>query len=353
LKGAHRFPAVAGEWIAVRRQIPAWIIEGEPYRPDVVLLMDPVSGLVLDVNAFKREDSADAVAAWIAQRVDRLPRGAERACLRIDDDELGSLLPQRLGPQWDVVVAPTPEATAALASLAASLTASPGAGGHFADGATREVVGRFFSAAARLFRAAPWREASDAQILALDAPAFGYANACLCIIGALGESLGVLVYRSMEDYLSLVRTAIRGRPITGPGVVTFAVNFDRSSSVARRLLQEAKREGWPVERGGFPTVAHIEPDAVLRPVGDRDYAFAAAMLEALSTFVAEHGSVFTRDELAMPVQVRYEDGAGAVVAITAPHPHATWEWGDSADAAALAAEKSRSRRGRRSSAPRE
>jgi hypothetical protein len=74
---------------------------------------------------------------------------------------------------------------------------------------------------------------------------------------------------------------------------------------------------------------------------------------ALITFVAEHGSVFTRDELATPVQVRCEDGAGAVVAITAPHPHATWAWGDSADAAALAAVKSQSRRGRRRSAPRD
>jgi hypothetical protein len=174
-------------------------------------------------------------------------------------------------------------------------------------------VGRFFAAAARLFRAAPWRVAADAQILALDAPAFGYANACLCIIGALGESLGVLVYRSMEDYLSLLRTAISGRSITGPGVVTFAVNFDRSSRVSQRLRQEAKAQAWPIERGGFPTVAHIDPDAVLRPLGDRDYAFAAATLEALLAFMAEHGSVFTGDDPAMPVQVRYEDGAGAGV----------------------------------------
>jgi hypothetical protein len=327
-------------------------MEGEPYRPDVVLLLDPASGLLMDVNVFKREDSAEVIAAWIAQRVERLPRGPGRPRLRIDDDELGSLLPQRLAPGWDVVVAPTPEASAALASLAAYLTASPGAGGHFSDGATPEAVGRFFEAAARLFRAAPWRAASDSQILALDAPAFGYEHACLCIIGALGESLGVLVYRSIEEYLSLVRMTIRSEAITGPGVVTFAVNFDRSSGVPQRLRQEAKRRGWRVERGGFPTVAHIDPDAVLRPLGDRDYAFAAAMLEALLRFTAEHGGVFAGDGPATPVQVRYEDEVGAAVVITAPHPRATWAWGDSADAAGLAAGKSGSRPGRRS-APRE
>src|SRR5207245_2124453 len=68
-----------------------------------------------------------------------------------------------LAGDWDVVVAPTPEAEKALASLAASLSAPPGAGGHFADGATPEVVGRFFAAAAPVFRAAPWPAATDAE----------------------------------------------------------------------------------------------------------------------------------------------------------------------------------------------
>jgi hypothetical protein len=340
-------PAVSDEWIAVRKQTPGWVMEGEPYRPDIVLLMDPRSGMVMDVNAFKRDDSAEAIAGWIAERVERASRGVQRPRLRIDDDELASLLSRRLGARWDVAIAPTPEATAALASLVASMTDSPGSGGHFADGATAEVVARFFAAASRLFRAAPWRAASDSHVLAVDAPAFGYANACLSIIGALGESLGILLYRSMGDYLALVRTAILGGPIAGPGVVTFAVNFDRFSSVARRLRQEAKTRGWPVERGGFPSVAHLEPDAVLRPLGDREYEFATALIEALLAFMTQHGAIFTGDAPPRPVHVRYQDASGAAVAITAPHPEATWAWGDSAAAAALAATKSRGRRARK------
>lgn len=333
------------EWIAVRRKLPGWIMQGEPYRPDVVLVMDPESGLVMGVNAFSREDSPSTMASWIAQGLERVPTGAARPRLRIDDDELAPLVAQRLGASWDVVSAPTPEASEALASLASSLTQPPGAGGHFVDGATPAVVGRFFAAAAPLYRAAPWRVARDSQVLAVDAPAFGYENACLCIIGALGESLGVLIYRSMADYLQMVRIATRGRSIKGPGVLTFAMSFDPASEVPRRLRQEAKQEGWPVQGGGFPTIAHIDPDAVLRPLVDDDYAFAAAVLEALSRFIAEQGSVFARDEIATPVHVRHED-AGIEVSITAPHPGATWEWGDSPDAAALAGRKSRRPRGR-------
>src|SRR5207245_10235748 len=86
---------------------------------------------------------------------------------RTNDHGLASLLREKLAGDWDVVVAPTPEAEKALASLAASLSAPPVAGGHFADGATPEVVGRFFAAAAPVFRAAPWRAATDAQGAAL------------------------------------------------------------------------------------------------------------------------------------------------------------------------------------------
>jgi len=92
--------------------------------------------------------------------------------------------------------------------------------------------------------------------------------------------------------------ALRQRaPVNGLGVATFAVNFDQASEVPRRLRQEAKRQGWPVDRGGFPTLSHIDPDAVLRPLGDHDYAFAAVLLAALLRFVQEHGRIFAADEL--------------------------------------------------------
>jgi hypothetical protein len=315
--------AAGGELIAVRRQVPAWVMDPEPYRPELVLLMDPVTGLVVNLNTFKPSEPVEAFAGWIADQAAGLPRHVERRRLRINDHELAPLLREKLSGDWDVVVSPTPEAEEALASLTASLSAPPGAGGHFADGATPEAVGRFFAAAAPVFRAAPWRAATDAQVLAVDAPRFGYEGACLSIIGALGESLGLLVYTSMEDYLSVVRTAIRGVTVNGLGVPTFAVNFDQATEVPRRLRQEAKRQGWPVERGGFPTISHIDPDAVLRPLGDRDYAFAAALLEALLRLLVEHGRVFVAHGLPQPVRTRYEYAAGSSVALTAPHPRAT------------------------------
>ena len=284
----------SGEWIVVRRQVPAWVMDPEPYRPEIVLLMEPVTGLVVNIHAFKPSEPVEGLAGWIAGQVAGLPRHGDRRRLRTNDHELTPLLREELAGDWDVVVAPTPEAEEALTSLAATLTEPPGAGGHFADGATAEVVGRFFAAAAPVFRSSPWREASDAQVLAVDAPQFGYEGACLCIIGALGETFGVLVYASIEDYLSVVRMAIRGAPAKGPGVLIFAVNFDRATEVPRRLRQEAKSHAWPVERGGFPTISHIDPDALLRPVGERDYAFAAALLAALLRFLVEHEGVLRR-----------------------------------------------------------
>jgi len=175
--------AARGEWIVVRRQVPAWVMDPEPYRPVIVLLMDPRTGLVVNVNAFKSSEPVEGFAGWIADQLADLPRHADHRRLRTNDHELAPLLREKLAGDWDVVVAPTPEAEEALASLAASLTTSPGAGGHFADGATPEVVGRFFAAAAPVYRAAPWRAATDAQVLAVNAPRFGYEGPAFPLSG--------------------------------------------------------------------------------------------------------------------------------------------------------------------------
>ena len=199
--------AARGEWIVVRRQVPAWVMDPEPYRPELVLLMDPVTGLVVNLNTFKPSEPIDGFAGWIADQVAGLPRHVDHRSLRTNDQKLASLLREKLAGDWDVVVAPTPEAEKALASLAASLSAPPGAGGHFADGATPEVVGRFFAAAAPVFRAAPWRAATDAQGAALSGVTITVTSVATAVATTVETDA---VGRLMKPCLSMIGAAKDG-----------------------------------------------------------------------------------------------------------------------------------------------
>ena len=53
--------------------------------------------------------------------------------------------------------------------------------------------------AADLYRSAPWESACDDQILRDDIPDLN-EGACLSIIGALGESLGFVLFPSEKGY---------------------------------------------------------------------------------------------------------------------------------------------------------
>ena len=69
------------------------------------------------------------------------------------------------------------------------------------------VVGELFSAAELLHHAAPWKVANDSQVLRLDIPEFGVDGACVSIIGALGESVGLLIFPSLTCFDAFARAA--------------------------------------------------------------------------------------------------------------------------------------------------
>ncbi len=63
-----------------------------------------------------------------------------------------------------------------------------------------------------LYRLAPWKTASDDQVLRVDIPALGVHGACLSIIGGLGESLGFVLFPSLAGYEAFVDGGGRAPP---------------------------------------------------------------------------------------------------------------------------------------------
>src|SRR5262249_1431737 len=151
-----------------------------------------------------------------------------------------NLLPEirrAAGPGTDVRVAPTPELDALRAGLSEEFEEEPA--GYLDSGATPEAVAELFEASAGLFRAAPWREVLDSQPVELDVPSRGVKGACVCIIGNLGQNLGLLIYRSVDDYRTFRefgREALDGddrSDIRDPGVGYLALSFEKRKVVPR------------------------------------------------------------------------------------------------------------------------
>ena len=260
--------------------------------------------------------------------------------LRVDDERIAEALRARLGPDQPVRVGPVPELRAPLAALSRFV----GRGGGprreeplWTDEASAEARIGFFDAAAQFERSAPWEAAGDGQVLGLDVPALGWEGACASILGAAGEEFGLLLLRSLEDYVAFARLAGEpGRPAKGRrgiGIPLLSVNFDHPDGVTggHVLAKRARAHGWqPGPEGRLAYLLKVSPESVAQPITTDDYRLATASLEAVRVFVEKHRRLFqqppteqieTRLRIAMPT-------GDVEVRVTAPPEDLPWAWGE-------------------------
>jgi len=301
-----RRAAVEGEWVLGRRRAPI-VIEGPTaYRPDLVLLVEAASGFVIASDVVHPEASADEVA----DRVEGLLKPG--VSLRVDDEQIADALRARLGPDQPVRVGPVPELRAPLAALSRFMGGGGGSRREeplWTDEASAEARIGFIQAAARFERSAPWEAAGDGQVLRLDVPALGWEGACASILGAAGEEFGLLLLRSLEDFVAFTRLAGEPRrPANrrrGIGIPLLSVNFDDPDAITggHVLAKRARAHGWqPGPEGRLAYLLKMGPDRVAQPLTTDDYGVATASLEAVRQFVEKHRRLFER-----PTKERIEE----------------------------------------------
>ena len=326
--------AAGGEWVLGRRSGPFEVEGPTHYRPDLVLLVEAASGLVIASDVVHPEASADEVAALVEGQLE------PGVSLRVDDEGIAEALRARLGPDQRVRVGPVPELRAPLAALSRSM----GRGGRhrreeplWTDEASPEARIGFFAAAASFERSAPWEAAGDGQVLRLDVPAFGWEGACASILGAGGEEFGLLLLRSLEDYVAFTRLAGEPRrPANrrrGTGIPLLSVNFDHPDDITggHVLAKRARVQGWrPGPDGRLAYLLKVGPDNVAQPVTTDDYRLATASLEAVRVFVEKHRGLFERPPTEQVARrMRIAMPAGEVeVRLTAPPDDLPWAWGE-------------------------
>jgi hypothetical protein len=331
-----------GDWIVARRPAPMTIGTGKNvYRPDLLLVMHAPSGLALATDVME----PGGEPADIARRLDALIRNGPRLKLPVDvppparlcleDAALASALRNVMGKALPVVVRPIPEIDPLFESLEAFAERVPpedAAPPPAAADVDRATLAAFFAAADRVYAHAPWERASDSQILSADASGFDWGkSACLSIIGALGESRGLLLFRSFEDYRRFPEQAGPAQAAGRPTVIDaplFAINFDVRRDAPKEYVQQAKAARVSSrDSGGFPWIQHFGARTVSLDLDAGDYVFATALLEALASLLDRHPDVF-ESALDLPVRTGGPRSARTVVKLQAPHPEMPWDWGE-------------------------
>ena len=200
---------------------------------------------------------------------------------------------------------------------------------YFANGrVAAEEVERLFHAAELLYHAAPWKLANDGQVVRLDAPELAVEGAAISIIGALGESLGFVVFPSLDAFDASVRAAellererrrgSRARRLD-LGASVLSLTFDRAADLPASMRQEALEHGWPVAGPeAYPRVLRLERDSVAGPLEAADVRLVTACAGALVAFVLKHAALFAGKSLE-PVSESYTGETELTVRLTAPY----------------------------------
>ena len=329
-------------WIGGKITAPLYVAEPTPHRPDLILWIEMPAGLVLAADVIAGPSPPNAVADCLVQALNHPMQGPPRRPnrIRVADGELADAVRVSVGEPIPIEVGPTPE----LELLARELGLDLGGGdlppSYLEDGRVgAELVGQLFEVASRLYPLAPWKSATDSQVVGIDVPELGISGACVSIVGAMDTSFGLVIFESLDAFWVFAEAGAQLSSGAGDeidlGGRVLSLNFERKSDIPKPMRREMTEHGWRVAGPrAHPRVLLVDRDGVAAPLSARDLRLAIAAAEALIGLLTEQPRLFTTP-VAAPIAREYHvDPPGAfTVRITAPHPEDSWLEDDEADSA--------------------
>jgi hypothetical protein len=305
--------------------MPFYVTEPEPYRPEAILWLDLSDEVVIGWQLID-PDAPPVSFAETLERVMRAPlAGPPRrpARIRVPDRQLAAALRQVV-PEAEIVVAAVPELHEIVHAMAEGMPGGDAVGQSYLENGRVPVaaIESLFAAAKVLYSVAPWKTAADTQVLRLDIPELGVEGACVSIIGALGQSVGFIIFPSLVAFDSFLDAMEEGGPaaeMPDLGTSTLALNFERGADVPARMRREAAEHRWAVAGpNAYPQVQHRDRDGLPRPLGEHDVRVVAACASALAAFCVKHPALF-EEERFEPICVSWLDEDGLEVRFTVPY----------------------------------
>lgn len=287
-------------WVGARMPAPFTVEEPEPHRPDVILWLDVGRDFLLIADVVAADAPASELTTLLARAMAEHPdHHPER--IRIADRAAADLVRKALLGTVPVEVGPTPEIIAVLGEMRKSMPASDEPASYLEEGSISvEAMGALFRAAADFYRTEPWRFLGDDRVVEFEAAALGIEGACLSVLGQAGQSYGVLVFDSFEDFdeFGSHAQAVESNPRTMDlGTALLSLAFERGSEISNGMRKEIERHRWPVAGAdAYPLLLAIEPDGVSRRLTTRDVRVACAAATGLAALVRRYGRAMAGDD---------------------------------------------------------
>lgn len=275
--------------------------EGGSVRPTMLLCVDRTDGCVLAYSLQMPDEDAGLIGV-LAEAMTAPKVGAPRKPDRVlvaNAREAAALVEALADPTIEVVVAPTPDIERLASDLADSMRGQGGPNGELPDigyleqGVSKDAMQRLFVAAKELYAHQPWHVFSETGVLCVDCEALGLDCACLSVIGAVGESMSMLLFASIDDYEAfcdsaerLAREGYQGQPDLGTSLLS--LNFERARDLPPKMRKEAAKFGWPVaDTDAYPWIQHRSLHGSLLPTKPRDVRVITACAQALAVYSRE------------------------------------------------------------------
>jgi hypothetical protein len=256
------------------------------------------------------------------------------SAIRVADAELATEVRSAVGDLIPVTIAATPELDQLADTMFESMRSGTGPGTDDADAAeetasyfengrvSTEAVADLFAAAELLHRVAPWETADDQQVLRLDIPHLEVEGACVSIIGALGDSLGLLIFPSLAGFEAFLEVASNARPDSPRldlGTSWLAFNLVPGKDLPAAVRREVAKHRWPVaDEMSYPQVQHVDRDGLLRPLRERDVRIASACATSLCAFFVRNRGAFETEDCE-PISQSFSNDEDRIVRFTLPY----------------------------------
>jgi hypothetical protein len=148
-------------------------------------------------------------------------------------------------------------------------------------------VAHWFRAAARLYRARPWRVFPSDGFIRVACDFLGMEAGALCVVGQVGESFGFVLFRKVEEAAAFIKLADQleaGRQPAVPQHMVF--RYDSREEAGPVLAREIEVHGWEIaDPRAVPGIVVVDEERVTRWLTRSELVGVTAVMEALADLI--------------------------------------------------------------------
>lgn len=290
-----KLPRVPEVWLVGVAQLSVWITPEDetPYQPWLIIVVSDQGGAIRGTNILPTEPTPAQVRDVLYQAMrEPLPDAGKPARPQgiavadtVDVEGLVSLL-MAAELELDIYeIEMPPEIFEMVEQLEEHLRGGPEHPGYLSvKGVTPELVGGFFHAAAVFYRAAPWVQLNNSQVLAVRHPAESDYRFAI-VMGNGGVEYGVMMFREWED----VKRQFLGDddPMEQiPDIGLQSVFFDSIARMPAPDLEAVEQFDWEVTApNAYPIAWIVDRSGIPRRPSREDLEWYEAALLAIPLFV--------------------------------------------------------------------